>query len=43
MTVSSYVYLDYTASGRRGAEAVAARAAYEALPCACANPNSITR
>ncbi|NLQ12770.1 aminotransferase class V-fold PLP-dependent enzyme [Olsenella sp. KGMB02461] len=41
MTVSSYVYLDYAASAPLRPEAVAARAAYEALPCACANPNSL--
>lgn len=41
MTVSSFVYLDYAASAPLRPEAVAARSAYEALPCACANPNSL--
>ncbi len=38
MTVSSFVYLDYAASAPLRPEAVAARSA---LPCACANPNSL--
>lgn len=36
-----YVYLDYAASAPLRPEAVAARDAYEALPCSVANPNSL--